>query len=440
MPSTNPQPAPHSALTPATFSDLRYGMIIHYGLYSLLGRGEWALNRERINLEEYRALMTRFTAEKFDAQALCKLARAAGMRYLVFTTMHIDGFRLYDTAHSTFSSMHAACHRNLTAEIVTAARQHGLYIGLYHSLTNLMDQPDGVAALEDPAAYRTFIARTHQRLEELVRRFTPIDILWYDGWWPFNAQGWQAQAMNDLVRSIQPGIVVNGRNGLPGDFSTPEGHLSAPRPWRPWEACMTLNNNWGYHQGDHEWKTPGQVVDMLATVAADHGNLLLNVGPRGDGSVPQPTIDVLESVGRWLQRCGECIFNTDRFTYGLRQRGDHRGDWHHHGPMTARGNTLYLLLRRWPGCEMALGGLQCRVLTAKFLGLPASAGSNHLEIAQTADRLAIRGLPANPPDPVCPVLALECDRPPILNLTGGMRVPRVPHPPYDPCPSDLAHG
>ncbi len=439
MQTINPQSANRPFLTPQTFGDLRYGMIVHYGLYSLLGRGEWALNRERIDLQEYRSLMAQFTAEHFDAEALCNLAVAAGMRYVVFTTMHIDGFRLYNTAQSTFSSMHAACQRDLTAEFIAAARHHGLYIGLYHSLTNLMDQPDGVDALEDPAAYRTFITRTHQRLEELVRRYTPIDILWYDGWWPFNAQGWQAQAMNDLVRSIQPHVLVNGRNGLPGDFSTPEGHLSAPNPWRPWEACMTLNNNWGYHQGDHEWKTPGQVVDMLAAVAADRGNLLLNVGPHGDGSIPTPTSDVLKAVGQWLKRCGECVFNTDRFTYGLRERGNHRGDWHHHGPITARNNTLYLLLRRWPGPQMALGGLQCRVLGAQFLGAPAS-GATDLKIVQTADRLTICGLPENPPDPVCTVLAVQCDRPPVLNLTGGMRVPRVAHPPYDPCPSDLAHG
>ncbi len=424
-------------LTPAAYADLRYGMFIHYGLYSMLGQGEWVLNRQRIDPAEYRRLAAQFTAAHFDAEAICDLAVRAGMRYVVFTTMHHDGFRLYNTQLSDFGSLHAAARRDLTGEIIAAARSRGLRIGLYHSLNNWMDQPDAVAALEDSTAYQTFILRTHQRLAELVRLYQPIDVLWYDGWWPFNADQWQARTMNHMVQAIDPGILFNGRNGLPGDFATPEGHLGAPDPWRPWEACITLNNSWGYHQGDHDWKTPGQVVDMLAAVAADRGNLLLNVGPRGDGSIPQPTVDVLEAIGQWLGRCGECIFNTDRFTFGLRRRGDHRGDWCHHGPMTARGHTLYVLLRRWPGRELVLAGLQCQVLGAKLLGLQAEG---RLRPVQTGQRVVIGGLPEHSPDPVCAVLALECDRPPEMYLGGGMRIPRVDHPPYDPCPSDLAHG
>ncbi len=424
-------------LTPDAYASLRYGMFIHYGLYSLLGRGEWALNRERMDLADYRRLADQFTAAKFDAEALCDLAVRAGMRYVVFTTMHHDGFRLYKTELSDFNSLHAAAGRDLTGEMVAAARKRGLRIGLYHSLNNWMDQPDAVAALEDSAAYQIFIRRTHQRVAELLRSYGPIDVLWYDGWWPFNAQQWQSAAMNRMARAIEPGLLFNGRNGLPGDFATPEGHLGAPDPWRPWEACITLNNSWGFHQGDGDWKSPGQVVDMLAAVAADSGNLLLNVGPRGDGSIPPPTVDVLEAVGQWLGRCGECIFNTDRFTYGLRERKDHRGDWCHHGPMTARGETLYVLLRRWPGRELVLGGLQCQVLGAKLLGVK---GESSLRLAQKSQRVVVSGLPENSPDPVCTVLALQCDRPPVMYLGGGMRVPRVDHPPYDPCPSDLAHG
>jgi alpha-L-fucosidase len=423
-------------MTPESFANLRYGMIVHYGVYSLLERAEWVLNRERIPLDEYRRLANRFTAEKFDAEALCDLAVRAGMRYIVFTTMHQDGFRLYDTAFSDFNSFKAPSHRDLTGEIVTAARRRGLRIGLYHSLNNQMDQPDAVAALEDPAAYRQFIQNTHRRFEEVVRRYNPVDVLWYDGWWPFNAQGWEAETLNKMVKEIQPHILFNGRNGLPGDFATPEGHLSAPKPWRPWEACITHNNNWGYHRGDHEWKTPGQVVDMLATVAADRGNLLLNVGPRGDGSIPTEAVEVLEAVGQWLKRCGESIMETEPFTYGLQERGQHRGDWCHHGPFTARGNFLYLLLRRWPGNDFAIGGLECKVKGATLLGMERPP----VDVKQTGDRITIKGLPDQPTDPVCPVLRLECDRPPTMYLTAGVRVPRVAHPPYDPCPSDLAHG
>jgi len=177
------------------FTSARYGMFIHYGLYSVLGRGEWALNREKIPLAEYRQLTQQFTAEKFDAEAICDLAVRARMRYLIFATMHHEGFRLYDTSLSEFNSVKSAANRDLVAELVTAARACGLGIGLYHSLNSWTEEPDAVMALENAAAYKVFIGRVHERIRELVTRFNPIDVLWYDGWWPFNADGWQATRM-----------------------------------------------------------------------------------------------------------------------------------------------------------------------------------------------------------------------------------------------------
>lgn len=409
------------------FTEARYGLFIHYGLYSLLGRGEWVLNREQIPLSEYRSMAASFTAEKFDAGAICNLAVRAGMRYVVLTTMHHEGYRLYPTALSEFCS-----RRDLVGELVVAARARGLRVGLYHSLNNWYDQPDAVAALEDKRAYETFIGKTHARLREIVTRYNPIDLLWYDGWWPFNAAGWRAEEMNKMVRAIQPHILFNGRNGLPGDFATPEGHLTAPRPWRPWEACLTLNDSWGYHTGDQHWKSPQQIVDFLAACAQGQGNLLLNIGPRGDGSIPEESVRVLEAVGDWLRRGGaEAIFGTDQFTFDLRERGDHRGDWCSHGPLTAKGNSLYLLVRRWPGRTLTLAGVECRVRAVTLLG-------QELSFEQTGGRVIINRLPDTPSDPVCPVIRFDCDRPPALYLTGGLRQPAVPHPHYDPCPSDLA--
>jgi len=414
------------------FAEARYGLFIHYGLYSLLESGEWVWNREAIPCEEYTALAERFTAEKFDANAICDLAMRAGMRYVVLTTMHHEGFRLYDTELSDFSTVKTASKRDLVAELVTAARARGLRIGLYHSLNNWHDQPDAVAALEDKASYDVFIKATFDRVRELVTRFNPIDVLWYDGWWPFNADGWRGHEMNAMARAIQPHILFNGRNGLPGDFATPEGHLGSPKPWRPWEGCMTLNNSWGYHAGDHEWKSPAQVIDLLATCAQGAGNLLLNIGPRGDGSIPEESVRILKTVGDWLKRHGECIFDTEPFTFNLQERGDHRGDWSSHGPLTVRGNNLYWLLRRWPGETATLSGLECVVRRASFVGTYQEA-----TFIQTEERLTIKGLPAIPPDPLCPVIRLECDRPPVMYLSGGLHIPSVPHPHYDPCPSDI---
>jgi len=418
------------------FVRARYGLFIHYGLYSLLGRGEWVMNREGIPRDEYRKLADRFTAEKFDADAICELAVQAGMKYVNLTTMHHDGFRLYDSSLSDFTSAKTAARRDLVAEMVTAARKRGLRIALYHSLNNWMDLPDSTDALEDPARYATFIKNTFDRIEELVTKFNPIDVLWYDGWWPFNAEGWRAKEMNSMVRRIQPHILFNGRNGLPGDFGTPEGHLSAPKPWRPWEGCLSVNDSWGYHAGDANFKTPGQIVDLLAMCAQSRGNLLLNIGPRGDGSIPEEAKSPLLQVGRWLKRHHDCVFDTDMFTYDLREKGEHRGDWNFSGPYTAKQNNLYLLARRWPGSAFAIDGVEATVIDATLWmdGKPAP-----ITFQQTGRLVKLTELPTEATDPVCPVIQLICDRPPALYLSGGTRTPTVSHPRYDPCPSDIAH-
>jgi alpha-L-fucosidase len=415
------------------FESARYGMFVHYGLYSMLERGEWVMNRERIAPADMRALAQRFNPERFDADALCDLAVAGGMRYVNLTTMHHEGFRLYDTELSDFNSM-AVCGRDLVEEFVTAACKRGLRISLYHSLNNWFDQPDACDALESEEAYEAFIANTFARLKELVTRFNPIDILWYDGWWPFNAERWRGEAMNEMVRQIQPHILFNGRNGLAGDFGTPEGHMSAPEPWRPWEACMTLNDHWGYHRGDQSWKGPDKVIDLLAAAAQGGGNLLLNLGPRGDGSIPERSEEIVRAVGAWLRQHGEAIYDTDRFTYGLMSREGHNGDWNHNGPFTLRGCSLYQIVRHWPGSELVVAGLSAAVASVSLL---TPGGDVPCAFVQAGDKVTVSGLPDAPPDPLCPVLRFDCKSVPGMELSGGMRIPKVAHPPYDPCASDI---
>ncbi|MCK4983627.1 MAG: alpha-L-fucosidase, partial [Victivallaceae bacterium] len=295
------------------FVNARFGMFIHFGLFSMLTRGEWVMNKERIAPEEYRKLADEFNPVNFDADSLCSLAKEAGMKYIVFTTMHHEGFRLYDTALTDFCSTKTLANRDFVAEVIDAARKHGLKIGLYHSLNNWYDKPDAVEALENKVKYQEFINNTFARIRELLMKYNPVDILWYDGWWPFNAQEWKAEEMNKMARSIQPHLIINGRNGLPGDFSTPEGHMSQPSPWRPWEACMTLNDSWGYHKGDHNWKSVKDVIQMLGTAANGNGNLLLNIAPKGDGSIPGTSLKILKRLTHWMKINGEAIFNTDIF-------------------------------------------------------------------------------------------------------------------------------
>lgn len=420
-------------MTPTEFSNLRYGMFVHYGLFSMLERGEWVMNREKISPNEMASLAKAFTPKRFDAEALCDLAVAGGMRYLVFTTMHHDGFRLYET-HLSSHNTHELCGRDLTAELVTAARNRGLKIGLYHSLNNWFDQPDAVAALENPKDYERFLSNTLARLRELVERFNPIDIVWYDGWWPFDSNGWQAQRMNEQLRAIQPHLLFNGRNGLPGDFGTPEGHLSAPVPWRPWEACMTLNDHWGYHRGDVNWKSPIEVVKMLLKCGSERGNLLLNIGPRGDGSVPEVSASIIRTVGQWLAAGGaEAIADAEPMSFGpFERKPGERGDWDNAGIFTASGMTLFMTLLYNPGRKLTLTGLEMNVNAVDVAGYGA------LSFSQQEDKLVVE-LPESLEQRFCPVLRFACDRTPSLYRTGGMRIPKVNHPRYDPVLPDLVY-
>jgi alpha-L-fucosidase len=415
------------------FLDARFGLFVHYGLFSMLERGEWVMNRERISAAELEALAERFNPHAFDADRICSLAVEAGAQYVNLTTMHHEGFRLYETQLSDFNAM-AVCGRDLVAEFVDAAKRHNLRVSLYHSLNNWHDRPDAVDALENKADYDTFIAATHKRFIELAERFPDVDCIWYDGWWPFSAAGWQATALQEKLAAVNPNFLFNPRTGLPGDFGTPEGHMSPPVPWRPWEACITGNDNWGYHAGDKNWKSPLDIIQMLARAAQGQGNLLFNIGPRKDGSIPPESSFQLREVGQWLNRHREAIWVKDRFTFGLMDREGHEGDWNHNGPFTRNGTDLYQIVSCWCGSELTIGGVSAEAKEVTLL----TTGQTY-NFSQRDDVLTIHGLPEACPDPYATVVRVRFAEVPQMNLTGGMRVPRVPHPPYDPNPSDIAH-
>lgn len=419
----------------ADFVKARYGLFIHYGLYSLLGRGEWSLNRELIDMEEYKKLANDFTAENFDADKICALAKASGMRYICLTTMHHDGFMLYDSDISDFCTTKTACGRDLVKETIAAARKHDLRIHLYHSLNHWTCNPDAVAALESKTNYDKFIQFTFDRIKELVTKYNPIDVLWYDGWWPFHSEGWQSERMNQMVREIQPQILFNGRNGLPGDFGTPEGHMSAPSPWRPWEACITINENWAYVKDDDQWKSPFKIIEMLLTAAKGNGNLLLNIGPKPDGSIQPEVEERLLEVGRWLKQNGEAIYDTEVFDFDLMERGDHRSDFCHICDYTASDNDLYLTVKFWPGEKLTITGLETAPVKVTML---ADGKTYDFDYCAANGKLTIKGLPENKPG-LRPVFKVECESAPSIYRCGGIGTPEVKHPPYDPCPSDIQH-
>ncbi len=375
--------------------EARFGMFIHWGVYAQLGRAEWVMNRERIPIEEYERLADTWRPKPDAAREWARLARQAGMRYIVLTTRHHDGFCLFDSALTGYTAAARGPRRDLVKEYVDAVRAEGLRVGFYFSLMDWHD-PDHSRCLHDETARRRYVDRTHGLLRELFTNYGKIDILWYDGDWPLDAKGWESEKLNAMVRSLQPGILINNRSGTPEDFGTPEGEITPAKDGRPWEACMTFYDGWGYTPAEVEPMAAWRVVDYLRRVAQGGGNLLLNIGPKPDGSVKDSSVAALCETGRWLRQYGACVYEA---TDPMPQENL----WS--GAFTRKGNTLYYLLheRRWPGTELVISGLACRVTGACHMNGPA------IRFTQTTHRLVLHDLPERAPDPVVSVIELQVE-------------------------------
>lgn len=385
------------------FRKARFGMFIHWGLYSQLGRHEWVMNRERIPLEEYEPLADMWKPRPGCQREWARLAKQAGMRYMVMTTKHHEGFCLFDSKLTDYNAAKRGPGRDLVAEYVEAARAEGLRVGFYYSLMD-WHHPDGARCKTDEAARRRFVDYIHGQVRELCTNYGKVDIMWYDVAWPLDVEGWESAKMNAMVRQLQPDIIINNRSLLPEDFGTPEQHIRPEEEGRMWESCMTFNSSWGYAPADTDYKTPKQVVAMLRQVAAGGGNLLLNIGPAPDGSVPQPCIDTLMATGRWLEKYGPAIYDaSDRF----------QQHWMFTGAFTAKGSRLYYHVFHWPGQQLAIGGLRNRVTGIRLM--------NGWELGwrQTESRLVIFGLPDTPPDPIATVIEIDVEGTPVQKLGAG---------------------
>jgi len=405
---SQPQPAtagmPQSTTTPSSeeadrirrmkwWHEARFGMFVHWGLYSVLGRHEWVMEDEGIPVAEYTPLAQRFKPKPNAARDWAKLARAAGQKYMVMTTKHHEGFCMFDTKLTEYCAPRQGPGRNLVREYVEAARAEGLRVGFYYSLMD-WHHPDGARCANDETARKRFVAYTHGLIRELMTNYGKIDILWYDVAWPLDAAGWESERMNQMVFQLQPDILVNNRNKLPGDFSTPEQHITAEKKGRAWETCMTLNDSWGYQRADDAWKSPKQVVRNLIECVRDGGNYLLNIGPRADGSIPDESVRVLTEVGQWMHRNGESIYQSDP----CQPRHSE------YASFTRKGNTLYMHVYFWPGDYVVVAGLKTQVKVVSLL-----ANGQKVDFQQDRFRVRLTGLPATAPDLPVTTIALECE-------------------------------
>ena len=377
--------------------EARFGMFIHWGLYSVLGRHEWVMENEGIPVAEYEQLAKRFQPKPNAARAWAKLAKQAGQKYMVMTSKHHEGFCNFGTRLTNYCAPKQGPGRDLAREYVEAARAEGMRVGFYYSLMD-WHHPDGALCATNEDARKRFVEYTHGLIRELLTNYGKIDVLWYDVSWPLDARGWESERMNKMVFELQPDIIVNNRNALPGDFSTPEQEIAAAKSGRAWESCMTLNESWGYHQADDAWKTSKMIVRNLAYCAHDAGNYLLNIGPKPDGSIPEESVRILTEVGHWMSRNAESIHTQDVCQ-------PHRSNY---AAFTRKGNTLYMHVYFWPGDTVALAGLKTGVKSARLL-----ASGQQVKFQQDRFRVRFTGLPKEAPDHPVTTLAIECESEPI---------------------------
>ena len=383
------------------FNEARYGMFIHWGAYSVAARGEWAANRERISLDEYKRLYAEnFRAENYDPAAWAALAKESGMGYAVLTTRHHDGFALWPTKTSGFHAVNLGPKRDLVGAFVDAFRQAGLRVGLYYSPADWFhaDYPGphfrdwpGVDDWKSEEARQRFVAYYREQLRELMTQYGKIDYLWYDGCIPDNLQSTEA---NEEMLRLQPHLLINERNGLPWHVKVSEQAIKPAGPGVAWEACMTLDDNWAYHAGDTNWKGPRQVIQMLTETASKAGNLLLNVGPKADGTIPEESASILREAGAWLRQNGESIYGSSRSPF----------TWNNWGRVTTRGSNVYLHIWNSTGKDLCFAEMKNRVISARFLD-----GGAPVAFEQKDNRLFLRGLPVPLPDPIATTIVLQVE-------------------------------
>lgn len=397
------------------FPQARFGMFIHWGPYSAYGRGEQVLFREHLDQQAYEDAACRWNPQEFDATAWAETAVRAGMKYAVLTTRHHDGYCLWDSKVTDYTSAAQAPKRDFVREYVEAFRAAGLRVGLYYSLADWRIPAYWEGPAHDPEGWAAFQQYVHAQVRELLSDYGQIDVIWFDGAWPHSARDWASSELVETMRSLQPGILINNRLGQLeadddvegsvveavghsrnlGDFGTPEHHITA-ESGRLWESCQVSTwRLWGYTIGER-WRPADYLLDMLVEAASKGGNMLLNVGPEAGGRIPAEFAERSARIGAWLQTHGEAIYGSDAgevcefITYGRQIR---------------KGNNLYLVIRFWDGRDsLTLRGLETRVLRAELL-----TTGQQLEFTQDADSLTLRGLPAEPPTDLFPVIKLECD-------------------------------
>ncbi|MGO8819026.1 MAG: alpha-L-fucosidase [Terriglobia bacterium] len=414
----------------AWFQQAKFGMFIHWGPYSVASvEASWPIMEPEphwnITEAEYVALYKQFNPVHYDPQAWVALAKDAGMRYMVFTTKHHDGFCMFDTALTDYKITRTPYGQDVTAMLARAAHNAGMPLGFYYSPPDMhhggyrdTSKPVKDTWHGDPAKpqWATYLDYMQAQLRELLTGYGPVAVIWFDGL--DHQEKYSGQQFLDLIHQIQPATLVNNRLGVPGDFATPEQFIpdriptksaanklqgitetpesappSVPQPddFQLWETCMTINDTWAYNKNDTKYKSVKELIQDLANVASKGGNMLLDVGPTPEGTIQPEFVERLDAMGKWLDVYGDSIYGT---TYGPLQNLTF-------GKTTAKGKVVYLHVFDWPfGGEVEVPGFEARIAQITVLG-----DKRKLRFQQANDKLIIRA-PASAPDPNDSVLEI----------------------------------
>ena len=414
----------------AWWDEAKFGMFIHWGLYAVPAGeykgtkteqiGEWIMDHLNIPIAEYEEFATQFNPVKFDANEWVSLAKKAGMKYIVITSKHHDGFCLWDTKYTSWDIMDSSpFKRDVLKELSDACKQEGIKLCFYHSIMD-WHHPDAQAAFEpkynqgktseniNPQFPRYLKNYMKPQLKELLSNYGDIGVLWFDGEWIPDYTSEMGKEVYNYLRNIKPDLIINnrvdkGRQGMrgmdaegdfAGDFGTPEQEIpDTGMPGTKWESCMTMNDTWGFKHFDDNWKSSETLIHNLVDITSKGGNFLLNVGPTAEGLIPGPSIERLEDMGRWMEINQESIYGTEASPFD-------KPSW---GRFTRKDNRIYAHVFDWPADSMLLIP---EIRETGKAWLLADKNMSPLTIENSGSGISIK-LPAEAPDTIVSVIVIE---------------------------------